>query len=113
MVQPSTRPASPLRLTPVTIKRLSRSNGLRLIRGEGFREFACGPRDLARIEIAMAEMEKFFDKCLIGRIQEGFKSIGFKHTTLDLEGFRSGSLNANVQFRTFTSDHRKVELENV
>ena len=99
----------------MTIKRLSQvERAEELIRREGFREFRVRAHgDLARIEIATAEMEKFFDKGLIGRIQEGFKSIGFKHTTLDLEGFRSGSLNANVQFRTFTTDHRKVELENV
>lgn len=101
--------------TPVTIGRLSKvEKAEQLIRAEGFREFRVRVHgDLARIEIARDEMEKFFDKRLIGRIQKGFKALGFGHTTLDLEGFRSGSLNSNVQFGTFKTDQRKVELENV
>jgi uncharacterized protein len=101
--------------TPVTISRLSRvEKAEALVRAEGFREFRVRVHgDLARIEIAPAEMAKFFDKDLIERVQTGFQVLGFTHTTLDLEGFRTGSLNSNVQFKTFNTDHRKVELENV
>ncbi len=31
---------------------------------------------------------------------EGLKALGFRYVTLDLEGFRSGSLNASLPLRS-------------
>lgn len=46
--------------------------------------------DIARIEIPKAEFSKFMtDESLI----ENIKEIGFRYITLDLEGFRSGSMD--------------------
>ena len=47
----------------------------------------------ARIEIAEVEMDKALDKALLDRIKNRFSEIGFRFVTLDLAGFRSGSLN--------------------
>jgi pyridinium-3,5-biscarboxylic acid mononucleotide sulfurtransferase len=100
---------------PVTIERLSRvERGEQFLRDEGFREFRVRVHDdLARIEIAAAEFERALNIELVGRLRKSFKQLGFKYITLDLEGFRSGSTNGNVQFGTNTADHQKVELENV
>jgi pyridinium-3,5-biscarboxylic acid mononucleotide sulfurtransferase len=95
------RPASPCLSSriaygvSVTVERLSKvERGERYLRGEGFREFRVRVHeDLARIEIAPSEMDRVLDAQAIAKISQAFKSFGFRYVTLDLEGFRSGSLN--------------------
>jgi pyridinium-3,5-biscarboxylic acid mononucleotide sulfurtransferase len=59
-----------------------------------FREFRVRYHgDLARIEIAQNEMERLFDKSTRDTIVEKFKEAGFRYVSVDLQGFRSGSLN--------------------
>lgn len=81
---------------PVTIERLGRVEKAERFLGKlGFREFRVRLHDdLARIEIAKGEMEKAFDPALIEGINKEFSSLGFRFITLDLQGFRSGSMNA-------------------
>ena len=50
--------------------------------------------DLARIEVPPAELAQFLDPAVREKITSQLKSWGFKFVTLDLEGFRSGSMNA-------------------
>lgn len=47
--------------------------------------------DIARIEVLPAQLEKLLS--LRSVVTERFKSLGFKYVTLDLEGFRSGSMD--------------------
>jgi len=47
---------------------------------------------LARIEVDESEMEKLLDTKLLRRIAEELKRLGFKYVTLDLEGYREGSM---------------------
>jgi uncharacterized protein len=49
--------------------------------------------DIVRIEIARDEMHKIWQENLYQRIVSYFKGLGFKFVTLDLEGYRTGSLN--------------------
>lgn len=49
--------------------------------------------ELARIEIATDELPKALNPELIARINPAFKEFGFKYVTLDLEGYRTGSMN--------------------
>lgn len=49
--------------------------------------------NLARIEVLKEEMNTLFQKNNRTVIIEKFKEIGFTYITLDLQGFRSGSLN--------------------
>ncbi|MDI3547419.1 MAG: pyridinium-3,5-biscarboxylic acid mononucleotide sulfurtransferase [Halanaerobiales bacterium] len=49
--------------------------------------------DLARIEVSPEERERLFNTEFLDRIAENIKSFGFKYATLDLEGYRTGSLN--------------------
>ena len=53
--------------------------------------------DLARIEIAADEIVKLIPADTRVRLVEQLRQFGFKFVTLDLEGFRSGSLNSLVQ----------------
>ena len=50
--------------------------------------------DAARIEVAVEQLPKFNDDEFRREVVEHFKSLGFKYVALDLEGFRSGSMNA-------------------
>ena len=50
--------------------------------------------DVARIEVTAEAIGRFADPQFRREVIEYFKSLGFKYVSLDLEGFRSGSLNA-------------------
>ena len=50
--------------------------------------------EVARIEVAPDALARFADEQFRRELIEHFKSLGFKYVSLDLEGFRSGSLNA-------------------
>jgi pyridinium-3,5-biscarboxylic acid mononucleotide sulfurtransferase len=50
--------------------------------------------DVARIEVSIEQLPKFADDQFRREVVEHFKTLGFKYVALDLEGFRSGSMNA-------------------
>ncbi len=52
--------------------------------------------DLARIEIPADALAKFCEPLVRTAVLTSLKSLGFKFVTLDLEGFRSGSLNESL-----------------
>lgn len=80
---------------PVTVDTLSKiERGENLLRGLGFREFRLRVHgDLARIEIAPVEMDRALSLDFSREVSSKLKSMGFGFVTLDLEGFRSGSMN--------------------
>jgi len=49
--------------------------------------------DIARIEVAPKEREKLFNIEVMDKISDRLKEIGFKYVTLDLDGYRTGSMN--------------------
>jgi pyridinium-3,5-biscarboxylic acid mononucleotide sulfurtransferase len=64
------------------------------LRQLGFRQFRVRHHgDIARIEIARDEMARALTAEMAADFSRIFKKIGFKFVTLDLEGFRSGSMN--------------------
>src|SRR4030095_9402195 len=81
--------------TTVTIERLSKvDRGEEILREFGFREFRVRHHDtLVRLEIAPSEMDRVLNKEVIERLGERFRELGFKYVTLDLQGYRSGSMN--------------------
>lgn len=54
--------------------------------------------DLARIEVPLTEVPRLATPEMGAAVTAKFKSLGFRYATLDLEGFRSGSLNAALPF---------------
>jgi uncharacterized protein len=65
------------------------------LRAMGFRQFRLRHHgDVARIEIAREEMERALSLEMFGRMSVAIKACGFKYVALDVEGFRSGSMNA-------------------
>jgi uncharacterized protein len=49
--------------------------------------------EIARIEVNADERNKFFDLDIMDKVAVEFKKIGFKYVTLDLLGYRTGSMN--------------------
>jgi uncharacterized protein len=49
--------------------------------------------DLARIEVGMRELERLTGAELSEKVAIALKKIGYSHVTLDLQGYRRGSLN--------------------
>jgi uncharacterized protein len=66
-----------------------------LLRELGFRFFRVRHHDdkTARIEIGKEEIHRMFDEQVRNIVVKKFKELGFIYITLDLQGFRSGSMN--------------------
>jgi uncharacterized protein len=81
---------------PVTREALSVvEQGEDALRKLGFRQFRVRHHgDIVRIEIAQEELERALTPEMAAQFTSIFKQLGFKFVTLDLEGFRSGSMNA-------------------
>src|SRR3954451_18229834 len=71
-----------------------RRRGLRLLRVRYHKG------DLARIEVPVEEVARLADAEVRRDLVPAFKALGFKFVTLDLEGFRSGSLNTLIPLET-------------
>lgn len=69
------------------------------LRGLGLREIRVRYHrgDVARLEVPLAELARFCEQSQRAELVQRLKALGFKFVTLDLEGFRSGSLNQLVQ----------------
>lgn len=68
------------------------------LRGLGFRQFRVRHHgEIVRIEIAPEEMPRALTPAVAAEFTRIFKALGFAYVTLDLEGFRSGSMNAALR----------------
>jgi uncharacterized protein len=81
--------------TPVTIETVKTvETGEELIKALGFRQFRVRFHgEIVRLEIAPDEMPKALTIEMAQRFTAIFKELGFRYVTLDLEGYRQGSLN--------------------
>jgi pyridinium-3,5-biscarboxylic acid mononucleotide sulfurtransferase len=80
----------------ITVEDLSKvGRAERVLRELGFRQ--CRVRvhggDLVRIEVERDEVARLADSHIRERIVSKLTSLGYRYVTLDLEGFRSGSMN--------------------
>jgi uncharacterized protein len=74
------------------------------IRALGFRQFRVRHHgDIVRIEIAREELERALNPAMAAQFTVIFRRLGFKFVTLDLEGFRSGSMNALLPTEQLTN----------
>jgi uncharacterized protein len=81
--------------TPVSIQNVKTvETGEEEIKALGFRQFRVRFHgEVVRIEIAPDELERALTLEMARRFTAIFKPLGFKYVTLDLEGYRQGSLN--------------------
>ena len=70
------------------------------IRALGFRVYRVRHHDeMARIEIAREEMARALDPEIGAAMVRALKALGFRYVTLDLQGYRTGSLNEGLPLR--------------
>ena len=68
------------------------------LRSLGFRQLRVRHHDkIARIELEPTEIPKFLNEETRQKAAKKFKEIGFLYITLDLEGYRTGSLNESLR----------------
>jgi pyridinium-3,5-biscarboxylic acid mononucleotide sulfurtransferase len=81
---------------PVTREALEQiERGEEILRDFGLRQYRVRHHgDIVRIEIAREELPTMLQLDVFDKLTREFKALGFKFITLDLEGFRSGSMNA-------------------
>jgi pyridinium-3,5-biscarboxylic acid mononucleotide sulfurtransferase len=81
--------------TPVTAETLARIEAAEaVLRAEGLRQFRVRHHDtVARIELPREEWPALFAEGALDRIIPAIKETGYVYVTLDLQGFRSGSMN--------------------
>lgn len=79
----------------VTIEKLSMVDKAEIaLKQMGFRQVRVRHHgEVARIEIALDELQSLLNLEMSRRISGALKELGFKYVTLDLEGYRTGSLN--------------------
>jgi uncharacterized protein len=92
----SSRLAPGVQVTPERTRRVELAEAH--LKTLGFRELRVRLHEgeLARIEVPARELPRLADPAVAADLARRFKELGFSFITLDLEGFRSGSLNALV-----------------
>jgi len=88
--------------TEVTPERLRQvEEGEERLRALGFRQVRLRHHvHLARIEIAPDELPRALDPAMARAIVEAIRPLGFRWVSLDLDGYRTGSLNEVLQIRS-------------
>ncbi len=88
----------------VTPERLAMIDGAeRFLRDHGLRTVRVRYHggDVARLEVPVESLTELCQDALRRQLVATLKQLGFKFVTIDLEGFRSGSLNRLVQLENF------------
>ena len=80
---------------PITVEKLSTvERGEAALRSLGFRQMRVRHHDaLVRLEFAREELDRALAPEMRARIVEAMKSVGYRFVTVDLQGYRTGSLN--------------------
>jgi uncharacterized protein len=80
-------------VTPELLAKIERAEAA--LRELGFRQFRVRAHgELARIELAPDELSRGLQSEMTEKIARGVKNAGFAFVTMDLEGYRQGSLNS-------------------
>ena len=74
-----------------------RELGFRLCRVRHHDAASAAPGALARLEIAAGDLPRALEPDVRARIVGALKGIGYQHVTIDLQGYRMGSLNDGVR----------------
>ncbi|MGB9835783.1 MAG: ATP-dependent sacrificial sulfur transferase LarE [Candidatus Saccharicenans sp.] len=86
---------------PVELEKLKRiARAENFLARAGFSQVRVRDHDqVARIEIMPAEFERFLSESLISRVSNYLHKLGWKFVALDLDGYRTGSLNPQEKKR--------------
>lgn len=82
-------------ITPERLNQVARCE--RVLRGLGFRVYRVRYHDsLARVEVSSEELPRLLEAPIRDEITLRFKEAGFAYVSVDLQGYRSGSLNEGL-----------------
>lgn len=83
----------------ITLEKIKRvSDAEEILSAEGFGQFRVRSHgDLARIEVLPEEINKFLERNFRDKITHEFRRLGFKYVTIDLDGYRIGSMNDELK----------------
>ncbi len=97
--------------TEINLERLKQIGTCELFMKElRFREFRVRYHgDLARIEVAQNEFDRLFERATREAISRKFKEVGFSYVSLDLQGYRTGSLNEVLKPKTIQQSPEKLD----
>ena len=85
-------------VTDERLRQIERAESV--LRDLGFRIFRVRHHDeTARLEIAKAEMPRALDPEINARLLSSLKALGYQYVSLDLQGYRLGSLNEALRLR--------------
>ncbi|WP_243348336.1 ATP-dependent sacrificial sulfur transferase LarE [Parabacteroides sp. FAFU027] len=83
------------KITPLKLSKIDRSEDY--LRSLGFVQFRVRSHgDMARIEVSPTEREKLFDAEKLDMISQKLKSFGYLYVCMELEGYKTGSLNREI-----------------
>ncbi len=107
----SSRVAYGEEVTPQRLSMIDRAE--QFLRGMGLRELRVRYHkgDLARIEVPAGELPRMAEPAVRQAMVEQLRLLGFKYITLDLEGFRSGSLNQLVPLEALHSGPKSANSD--
>jgi uncharacterized protein len=108
----SSRIAYGLEVTPERVRRVDEAEQF-LRRELGLRELRVRheANDLARVEVPVEALPRLIDVSARDRIATKLHALGFKYVTLDLEGFRSGSMNQVLPLVALVSAPKESDSE--
>jgi uncharacterized protein len=88
--------------TEINVERLGKVGACeQTLKDLRFREFRVRYHgELVRIEVAAEEIDRLFEREIREQIVQRFKEIGFTFVSLDLEGYRTGSMNESLAKKT-------------
>ena len=84
--------------TPIDEEKLRRVEACEeVLRGFGFRQFRVRVHDaVARIEVGEDEIPRLFDPAVAEAVHARFRENGFLYVSVDLKGYRTGSMNEGL-----------------
>lgn len=85
-------------VTPAKLRAIEQSE--QVLRGLGFRVLRVRHHgDLARIELGREEIGRAIEEPMASQIDKALRALGFRFVTIDLKGYRTGSLNEGITLR--------------
>jgi uncharacterized protein len=95
------------RISSAKLQQIDRAE--QLIRELGYRQVRVRHHeDIARIELSPGDLARFLADGLAEPVSRRLKELGFRYVTLDLDGYRSGSMNEALKLTLVPSPRSQV-----